>query len=101
MLDIIDLDLDFNFTNAWWTALFLIGSVACSIHAVWTWRRWRAARTLHTRSSVQAVALWFFRQDVGSALFSGCFAAAGICTIVRFNGPHVIHILEAGALIFA
>src|SRR5690349_2923144 len=101
MLDVLDLDLDLNFTNVWWTAFFLIGAVACMIHAVWTWQRWAATRTLKERRSVQATAFWFFRQDVGSGIFALCFMAAGLTTIVRFVGPHVIHLLEIGAAVFA
>jgi len=92
--------LDLNLTNVWWTAAFLIGAICTSIHFVWAYRRWRATVARGEWRSVKAAAFWFTRQDALNVVVGVAMAAAGICVILRFNGPYVTHLLELGATAF-
>jgi len=96
----IELDLDLNFTNVWWTTMFLVGAAACAVHMRRTWRRWRATMILSEAEEVQSAAFWFMRQNVVNTALGLAMGIGGLFTIFRNSGPHVIHLLEFGALAY-
>ncbi len=96
-----DIDLDLNFTNAYWTVMFLAGSIACMLHTRRTARRWQAARLRNEPEGVREAAFWFMRQTIGNDVLGIAMFLAGACTIVRWTGPHVVWLIQIGATAYA
>lgn len=88
--------LDLNLINVLWTLPAFIGSICVMVHLVWTWQRWRATVTLQARSSTQAAAFWFFRQDVLSLGMGMGMTAAGVLAMFRVPVWPVWCLLVAG-----
>lgn len=96
-----DIDLDLSLTNVWWTLMFLAGSIACLLHTHRTWDRWRATRASNAPRGIQIAAFWFLRQNIGNDVLGIAMFLAGFCAVARWNGPHVIWLIQLGALAYA